>query len=64
MRKDYKNMASEMLEAAGGQNITQYDGFVIPGSGIHEMGTARMGHDTKTSVLNNGINRMIYQTYS
>jgi len=52
MRKDYKNMASEMLEAAGGQNITQYDGFVIPGSGIHEMGTARMGRDPKTSVLN------------
>jgi len=52
MRKDYKDSASEMLEAVGVKNIIQFDGFIIPGSAIHEMGTARMGHDPKTSVLN------------
>jgi choline dehydrogenase-like flavoprotein len=52
MRKDYKDTAAEMLEAIGGKNILKYDGFIVPGSGIHEMGTARMGKDPKTSVLN------------
>lgn len=52
MRKDYKHTAAEMLEAAGGKNIEEYDKGNIPGFGIHEMGTARMGHDPKTSVLN------------
>ncbi|MEO1654430.1 MAG: GMC family oxidoreductase, partial [Bacteroidota bacterium] len=46
----------EMLEAAGGKNIKPYDNNSEPGLGIHEMGTARMGKDPKTSVLN-GFNQ-------
>lgn len=52
MRKDMKEDAQEMLEAAGLKNVKAYDGDGTPGRGIHEMGTARMGHDRKTSVLN------------
>jgi choline dehydrogenase-like flavoprotein len=44
--------AVEMLEAAGCTNITYYNSATAPGACIHEMGTARMGHDPKTSVLN------------
>jgi len=47
-----KNSAAEMLEAAGIKNITTYDNMPAPGFCIHEMGTARMGKDAKTSVLN------------
>jgi len=36
----------------GGKNIRVWDGKAPMGSGIHEMGTARMGKDPKTSVLN------------
>jgi choline dehydrogenase-like flavoprotein len=46
------NSAAEMLEAAGGKNITTYNRETPLGHGIHEMGTARMGKDPKTSVLN------------
>ncbi|MGV8880211.1 MAG: GMC oxidoreductase [Sphingobacteriaceae bacterium] len=53
MRKDMMNDAVEMLEAAGVKNVHGWDGDGTPGRGIHEMGTARMGHDPKTSVLNN-----------
>jgi choline dehydrogenase-like flavoprotein len=52
MRKDMKNDAIEMLEAIGVKNVSGYDGDGTPGRGIHEMGTARMGRDPKTSVLN------------
>lgn len=52
MRKDMMADAAEMLEAAGVKNINQYDSGYAPGQGIHEMGTARMGRDPKTSVLN------------
>jgi choline dehydrogenase-like flavoprotein len=52
MRKDMKNSAAEMLEAAGAKNIKTYDNKPAPGFCIHEMGTARMGRDSKTSVLN------------
>ena len=52
MRKDMKDSAVEMLEAAGLKNIHAYDDIGAPGLGIHEMGTARMGRDPKTSVLN------------
>ncbi|MDI9365264.1 MAG: GMC family oxidoreductase [Flavobacterium sp.] len=52
MRKDMMNDAAEMLEAAGVKNIKTYEGNGILGRGIHEMGTARMGKDPKTSVLN------------
>lgn len=52
MRIDMINDAKEMLEAAGVKNVTARDGDGTPGRGIHEMGTARMGRDPKTSVLN------------
>jgi choline dehydrogenase-like flavoprotein len=52
MRKDMLNDAAEMLEAAGVKNIRTYDNGSYPGMAIHEMGTARMGNDPKTSVLN------------
>ena len=52
MRKDMIAAASEMLEAAGFKNVTPIDGDYALGLGIHEMGTARMGRDPKTSVLN------------
>jgi choline dehydrogenase-like flavoprotein len=52
MRQDMMNDAAEMLNAAGIKNVKTYDNGYFPGMGIHEMGTARMGRDPKTSVLN------------
>lgn len=52
MRKDMMADAAEMLEVAGFKNINEYDSGYTFGQGIHEMGTARMGRDPKTSVLN------------
>ena len=52
MRVDMVNDAKNMLEAAGVKNVRTYDGGYGVGSGIHEMGTARMGRDPKSSVLN------------
>jgi choline dehydrogenase-like flavoprotein len=52
MRKDMKQSAAEMLEAAGFKNVRMFDNPNNMGLGIHEMGTARMGKDPKTSVLN------------
>jgi choline dehydrogenase-like flavoprotein len=52
MRKDMKASAVEILEAAGLKEITPFDDVSAPGLCIHEMGTARMGRDPKTSVLN------------
>jgi choline dehydrogenase-like flavoprotein len=52
MRKDIKESAAEMLEASGFKNVNMYDHKNNFGLGIHEMGTARMGKDPKTSVLN------------
>lgn len=52
MRKDMQLQAEEMLSNAGFKNVRGYDGDYAIGLGIHEMGTARMGHDRKTSVLN------------
>jgi len=52
MRKDMKESAAEMLEAAGFRDVNIYDVQDNIGLGIHEMGTARMGKDAKTSVLN------------
>jgi choline dehydrogenase-like flavoprotein len=52
MRKDMKDAAAEMLEAAGFRNVATFDNPNSMGLGIHEMGTARMGKDAKTSVLN------------
>jgi glucoside 3-dehydrogenase (cytochrome c) catalytic subunit len=52
MRKDMQADAIEMLEAAGVKNVKGHDSNPYLGRGIHEMGTARMGKDPKTSVLN------------
>jgi choline dehydrogenase-like flavoprotein len=52
MREDMKNQAAEMLDVAGFKNISTFDNPGGPGLGIHEMGTARMGKDPNTSVLN------------
>ena len=52
MRVDMMNDAAEMLEAAGVQEVKTFDNDYALGQGIHEMGTARMGRDPKTSVLN------------
>jgi choline dehydrogenase-like flavoprotein len=52
MRIDMVNDAIEMLEAAGAKKVTPRNGDGTIGRGIHEMGTARMGKDPKTSVLN------------
>jgi choline dehydrogenase-like flavoprotein len=52
MRIDMANDAAEMLEAAGVKNVQARDPGYTFGEGIHEMGTARMGRDPKTSVLN------------
>ena len=54
MRKDMQEQAVKMLEAAGFKDVEGHDDVEgrAMGLGIHEMGTARMGHDPKTSVLN------------
>jgi choline dehydrogenase-like flavoprotein len=52
MRKDMANDAAEMLESAGFREVKTFDRETGVGLGIHEMGTARMGKDPKTSVLN------------
>ena len=52
MRKDMMNDAKEMLEATGVKDVYTYDSGYFFGQGIHEMGTARMGLDPKSSVLN------------
>ena len=57
MRKDMKASALEMLEAAGLKDVSPFDDPLAPGLCIHEMGTARMGRDPATSVLN-GFNQV------
>jgi choline dehydrogenase-like flavoprotein len=52
MRKDIIKELVAMFEAAGVKNITTWDKDYNIGQGIHEMGSARMGKDPKTSVLN------------
>jgi len=52
MRVDMKNDAVEMLQAAGLKDVRGSESDYYMGMGIHEMGTARMGKDPKTSVLN------------
>ncbi|CAN5751553.1 GMC family oxidoreductase [soil metagenome] len=56
MREDMKAQAAEMLDAAGCRNVRSYDNLgsftAMPGAAIHEAGTARMGRDPKSSVLN------------
>jgi choline dehydrogenase-like flavoprotein len=52
MRKDMISDMAEMLEEAGAKTVKTFDFGSYPGMAIHEMGTARMGRDPKTSVLN------------
>jgi choline dehydrogenase-like flavoprotein len=52
MRFDMALDMAEMLEKCGVKDVKMYDNGSFPGMGIHEMGTARMGRDPKTSVLN------------
>jgi choline dehydrogenase-like flavoprotein len=52
MSKDIAVQAAEMLAAAGAFDISVFQEMSPPGLAIHEMGTARMGRDPKTSVLN------------
>ena len=52
MQDDMVVTATEMLEALGATNIRPYKDDNPPGLVIHETGTARMGRDPKTSVLN------------
>jgi choline dehydrogenase-like flavoprotein len=52
MRVDMANDAKEMLEMAGLKNVKTNDRGSFLGMAIHEMGTARMGRDPKTSILN------------
>jgi choline dehydrogenase-like flavoprotein len=52
MRKDMIAEGKAMLEEVGIKEVQTWDNGHAMGHGIHEMGTARMGHDPKTSVLN------------
>jgi choline dehydrogenase-like flavoprotein len=52
MKKDMMEDMKEMLEKAGAINVHTFESDYAPGMGIHEMGTARMGRDPKSSVLN------------
>lgn len=52
MSRDIASQAAEMLAVAGVREINVSQKISIPGRAIHEMGTARMGRDPKTSVLN------------
>ena len=49
--QDAQEQGAEMLEAAGAKNVGARGAPSVPGFGIHEMGTARMGDDPKSSVL-------------
>ncbi|MGB5387969.1 MAG: GMC oxidoreductase, partial [Eudoraea sp.] len=57
MREDMKEQAYEMLTKAGLRDVEAFDRPGALGLGIHEMGTARMGRDPKTSVVN-GYNQV------
>src|SRR5882757_1431374 len=55
MRRDMVETAAEMLERCGVRDVKTWDNADVPGErifSVHEMGTARMGRDPKTSVLN------------
>ncbi len=52
MRTDMRDSAAEMLDKGGFKDIQAFDYDYIGGECVHEMGTARMGLDPKTSVLN------------
>jgi choline dehydrogenase-like flavoprotein len=52
MHEDMKRTAKEIMETAGFKNSKVNGSISYPGNANHEMGTARMGHNPKTSVLN------------
>jgi len=52
MAQQMMDDAVEMFTAAKLENVKGFNNPVTPGSVIHEMGTARMGRDPRTSVLN------------
>ncbi|MEZ4810020.1 MAG: GMC family oxidoreductase [Allomuricauda sp.] len=52
MREAIKEEAVAIFKAAGFKDVEPFDTETGPGLGIHEMGGARMGHDSKTSVVN------------
>ena len=52
MQKHMAESTSEMFTAAGFKNVKPFINTAAPGNANHEMGTARMGRDPKTSVLN------------
>jgi glucoside 3-dehydrogenase (cytochrome c) catalytic subunit len=52
MHKDILMSVREMLEEVGYKKVEIEEGMSFPGNSNHEMGTARMGHDPKQSVLN------------
>jgi len=52
MAKDMAETAEEMLKAAGAEDIRVRKDVLTEGWSIHELGTARMGNDPKTSVTN------------
>ena len=54
MRRDMIADMAEMLSEVGVSDVSPFDHGYFPGMGIHEMGTARMGRDPKSSVLNKG----------
>lgn len=60
MHEDMKTTGLELLEAAGFKNGAVGGSISFPGNANHEMGTARMGRDPKTSVLNawNGMHEV------
>jgi len=55
--KQIQEDAVEMLQKSGLKNVLGFDNEHAPGWGVHEMGTARMGRNPKTSVLN-GFNQV------
>ncbi len=52
INQDIVNQGEDMLRKAGAQHVSSFQGKMPGGAAIHEMGTARMGHDPKESVLN------------
>jgi choline dehydrogenase-like flavoprotein len=52
MMEHMTKASEEILTKAGFENVGSYRNSPPPGSAVHEMGTARMGDDPKTSVLN------------
>jgi choline dehydrogenase-like flavoprotein len=57
MSKDILESIQEMFTAAGFKKFNAYSHLQPGGTAVHEMGTVRMGHDPRSSVLN-GFNQM------